>query len=82
MSLYLSRWARSTAEQTAVSSLIPGAIVTVEVPEMRKLLVLGVEYQQRSRSAPTVLVHGVAIEESAVDITRWNEGQWDNDQWE
>ena len=82
MSLYLSRWARSTAEQTAVSSLVPGAVVTVEVPEARKLLVLGVEYQQRSRSAPTVLVHGVAIEESAAGITRWDAAEWNNDQWE
>ena len=81
MSLYLSRWARSTAEQTAVSSLVPGAVVTVEVPEARKLLVLGVEYQQRTRSAPTVLVHGVAIEESAVDIATWDMSEWDVGQW-
>ena len=81
MSLNLSRWARTTAEQAAVSSLIPGAVRTVEVPEIRKMLVLGLEYQQRSRSAPTVLVHGVAIEGPVTEIARWDVAEWDTDEW-
>ena len=82
MSLSLSRWARSTVEQAAVASLIPGTVATVEVPEIRRLLVLGVEYEQRARAAPTVLVHGIAIEESVIGTDdRWDRGLWDDARW-